>query len=621
MTHLISTLHDWAVVQALGKAPLYKQGRPKMNHLLTFLLQQYYVFDTDHWKDIQQFLLEYLGSNFDTIFTEPDLNRWLFTGNATNEATDHGALMCCNRPTQFMTTFYYLASSTRLNCDCEVRRLPDGSCSWHRDPQCVEDNKQLHTGDYTDWGCMREWLPGKKASKQARQLRWYACLQDPTYDAEAYDSVMVRLHLLAHAEFCKKVINPKHFWTIGQSQQLREYPPGFFKEDAARDTPGGHINHYRRMHKLPAGHRMADLKRFARQVIEQARAIKAAVVADVWAELPLCDEGIDEFRLRKVAWCPFVDVMRIAHDTQYHQWFHIPSNWSVADKLKATLREWLDAYLMKVEMWFPGLLLLPFAIGDLNDTARGPALARALIKAGCLQVEQPAWYNQWQPTTEIDIEAEQTIHDSIIAAGKAEYADVFGVTEGNKAAKEAAAKIAMEKRLKSGSLDTFGFLETITGNPAALKEFYTFALSGRQYVHEVNPCSACCCKDWCCRKTRVQNASPYIQDYDELYRSFKEHVLMCLTSQQKLEAFFKDYRHGVSKQANDDLKEAVFMTKQNTFKRAKAEQAAGIKSSRPTYTKKDALDRLKARIEAGNEHAAAQNDIVAEMAPHIGHGR
>ena len=63
------------------------------------------------------------------------------------------------------------------------------------------------------------------------------------------------------------------------------------------------------------------------------------------------------------------------------------------------------------------------------------------------------------------------------------------------------------------------------------------------------------------------------------------------------------------------------MTKQNTYKREKTEQAAGIEPASVTYTKKDALDRLKARIVAGNEHADAQTDIVADMAPHIGHGR
>lgn len=89
----------------------------------------------------------------------------------------------------------------------------------------------------------------------------------------------------------------------------------------------------------------------------------------------------------------------------------------MADKLKATLRGWLEGYLQKVEMWFPGLLLLPFAIGDLSDLARGPALARALVQAGCLQVEQPAWYATWRPTAEIDSEAEQTERESIVAAG------------------------------------------------------------------------------------------------------------------------------------------------------------------------------------------------------------
>ena len=92
-------------------------------------------------------------------------------------------------------------------------------------------------------------------------------------------------------------------------------------------------------------------------------------------------------------------------------------------------------------------------------------------------------------------------------------------------------------------------------------------------------------------------------------------------SQQKLEAYFKDYRHGVHKQSNDDLKEACFMTKQNVYKRQKVEQTTGIETSGPTHTKKDAPDWLKARILAGDRHTAAQTNIVADMAPHIGHSR
>ena len=196
-------------------------------------------------------------------------------------------------------------------------------------------------------------------------------------------------------------------------------------------------------------------------------------------------------------------------------------------------------------MWFPGLLLLPFAIGDLSDPARGsrgPALARALVQAGCLQVEQPAWYATWRPTAEIDSEVEQTVRESIVAAGKVEYADTYGATTGGKNAQEAAAKIAMESRLKSGSIDTFGFLEAVVSSPHTLKQFYTYALSGRQCVHQTNPCSGSCCGQWCCQTSKSHTASPYIGNYPDLDRLFNEHVRMCLVSQQKLEACFKDYR-------------------------------------------------------------------------------
>lgn len=69
---------------------------------------------------------------------------------------------------------------------------------------------------------------------------------------------------------------------------------------------------------------MTKLSRFARCVLGQAGQNKVALDADIWTELPIYDEGIDEFRVRRVAWCPFVDVMKVAQNTQDRQRFHIP---------------------------------------------------------------------------------------------------------------------------------------------------------------------------------------------------------------------------------------------------------------------------------------------------------
>ena len=93
MSHLVSTFHDWALVKAIGKQPLYKQGRPKINHLITFCLQQYYIFDTDKWADINAFLMELVGCCFRSKFVEPDLNRWVYTSLAVDGATDAGSLL------------------------------------------------------------------------------------------------------------------------------------------------------------------------------------------------------------------------------------------------------------------------------------------------------------------------------------------------------------------------------------------------------------------------------------------------------------------------------------------------------------------------------------------------
>jgi hypothetical protein len=197
----------------------------------------------------------------------------------------------------------------------------------------------------------------------------------------------------------------------------------------------------------------------------------------------------------------------------------------------------------------------------------------------------------------------------------------------------------MEKRLKSASIDTFGYLEALVADPQALSEFYTFAAFGRLTPHD--RCNdarieAQVCDDTSTPSSRTQPwhhtksasgctykaISPYMTDYKTLNPLFNNKVRMLLISQQKLEAFFKDYRHGVSKQANDDLKEAVFMIKQNVYKRSKAEEDAGLHGVLgPTCIKQDALDRLKQKREMAAAHAEAQVNIIADMAPHIGHGR
>ena len=96
-----------------------------------------------------------------------------------------------------------------------------------------------------------------------------------------------------------------------------------------------------------------------------------------------------------------------------------------------------------------------------------------------MQRKKPKWYAGWSVTSEADTGAEEIVHKSIIAASKAEYCDIFGATVGGKKVKEAAAKAAIEQRLKSSCIDTFGFLEAVVSNPAAFKEFYTFATSNQ----------------------------------------------------------------------------------------------------------------------------------------------
>ena len=185
---------------------------------------------------------------------------------------------------------------------------------------------------------------------------------------------------------------------------------------------------------------------------------------------------------------------------------------------------------------------------------------------------------------------------------------MYGATTGGKRAQEAAARAAMESRLKSKLIDTFGFLEELMGDHDALVDFHRFAMFG-------------CFENVWCAESQHSLMSPYIMDYASLRPKVKAHIMMLLVSQQKLEAFFKDYRYGVNKRAGDDLKEAVFMTKQNVYKRSRAEDAAGMQNSTATYTKQDALDRLKERRAAMAEHSTTLTSITHEMAPHIGHGR
>jgi hypothetical protein len=241
---------------------------------------------------------------------------------------------------------------------------------------------------------------------------------------------MVRLHLLAEAEWSQKVINPKHWWSIGADPRLNEYPAGFFPEEPMIQIVDGHINPYRKMHKLPAGHRMCELPGFVRDVQQQARQMQRAVQVGCWADVPeivpsnpaiwamrnSTDYG--RYGLRSHMWCPFSGVMAVAQDTQDNQAFHIPARWRVADKLKETLTVWITEYVKKVDMWCPQLLLFPFASGDLIDGFRGPALAKALLQAGCVGEDNcPRWLRDWRPASDLDLEAESIVHKSIIAAG------------------------------------------------------------------------------------------------------------------------------------------------------------------------------------------------------------
>jgi hypothetical protein len=107
---MVSILHDNALVKAIGKQRPYKQGIVKINHLITYTLQQYYIWDADTVN--KRALCESLGASVTKNCWEPDLNRWMYTCWACKNAIDPEF--------KFNSTLYYLADSTDLKCTCRL---------------------------------------------------------------------------------------------------------------------------------------------------------------------------------------------------------------------------------------------------------------------------------------------------------------------------------------------------------------------------------------------------------------------------------------------------------------------------------------------------------------------
>ena len=188
---------------------------------------------------------------------------------------------------------YYQLRTTRMNCDCQLVTHTDDSDEYVRDPDCE--------------GYLREWIPGQKGTKEGMQLMWEAVLNDGD---EAVDA-QVRLQNMALLEFCEKVINPKHYFSIGQDKRPRVTTIAAPTRSAQLDSssvqldirPNAHgwsdsrlITNAPLKTKLqPPGWKMREVSSWASKALREADKMEEAVERDFWLDLPRGALHIDPY--------------------------------------------------------------------------------------------------------------------------------------------------------------------------------------------------------------------------------------------------------------------------------------------------------------------------------------
>ena len=154
-----------------------------------------------------------------------------------------------------------------------------------------------------------------------------------------------------------------------------------------------------------------------------------------------------------------------------------------------------------------------------------------------------------------DLESIMLVQKSIAAEAEAEYCDVLATAAGRKKERQQTAEIAMRRSIENRQVDTFGMMEAISRSPVMVKQFYTFAAFGSQ-------------------PGLFTQISPYLDSYPDVNSSFNKRVRSQKVTQQQVERGFKDYRYGVAKGANDDLKEYVHIDRENRLRRQVAHLVA-----------------------------------------------
>ena len=396
MTHLGSIMHDAALTAACGKSPGYKQGMVKINHLITYLLQQHYIWDASR---VSKLLVckDLCGISFDHQTTEPDLNRWLYTYLACNDAVDPDF--------QFKSTMYYLAATTSSDCNCDLEWVDGSYGKYVREGNC---------------NCTRKWISSKANCKEARQLLWYACLHEPKKGAEWHVSILVRLQLLAEFEFSSRVINPFHHWTISREPVSKSKWRSKWSAECwpcgPEYSPATHL----KWKQLPAGFQMGDLSHYVGTTLQCCDKMEAALDANCWTSEDVLryqkeqqQQAPDDTETSSTAQVEQCSPELLAHNwsspvlpskyevngwSSSHKWLHLsPASYkppemycpledtitvarqclkalglrkavmeSMYRKFKKSMEKWITGYVKSCRIWLPRLLLLPFAIGQLK---------------------------------------------------------------------------------------------------------------------------------------------------------------------------------------------------------------------------------------------------------------
>lgn len=674
-THLVSIMHDTGLICGCGKAPGYKQGMVKINHIITYLLQQHYIWSAD--RKSRLLVCADLGFTFDRATTEPDLNRWQYTFFATADAIDPDFA--------FKTTMYYMAVTTRMNCNCGFAEA-DGRIKYFRD---VVGGKPCD--------CIREWLPDKTSCKEARQLLWFGCLHDPAKGADWWLSTQVRYHLLAENEFSIKVVNLFYGWTIGQEsaacaqwRQLYATNPEMYPKSSAP-----------KFRQLPPGYRMGELSRYIRKTLGECDRMQTALDANCWTTGDVI-RHYKQAHMVEPADCPVItDPLEATSGRSYFSCINFDDCW--AEDLNAI--KFMEAPAVKYP-WEIGIPLptvtggpVTVELSDLIEIAGSDPMEYTAGPDLYWEIQPPIPDSMCIPFEDTVSIARRSLALGDLPGGRKMYRSVLKslrkwIKGYIKSCREWLTRLPLlpfaigelEDPIRGPPLARALIRHCWKDEPMEVGRMLVRPLMYRQYgplnecdseadsivlrsieleakaeYHDVyettvgkakvrrdaaaaamaDSISSGCIDTFSILPTIRQSPAarqqfftfaafgakpalsslicPSISQYPDLNRIMNETVRSCLISQQKIEALFNKYRLLGDKRNSDAMREAMLKWKQNNWKRVKTRAELGLIAHKFERTKADVLKHYKQHL-VKLKIKSESEDVLKRLCPHIGHG-